>query len=109
MTPAQAIAMLDSQLAEHGETVVVSRMASGIVAASASVRAFVRGYKPEEITGTVRQGDVKITLSPTGLGGAEPERLDRIVVGGKAARTVEAVEVVRLAGTVVRYNVQARG
>ena len=108
MTPAQAVAMLDQQLAEHGETIALRHMASGAAAASEDVRAFVRGYKPDEVVGAIAQGDGKITVSPTGLV-SPPKFNDKAVIGGSKVRNIQAVEEVRLAGVVVRYNLQVRG
>ena len=108
MTPAVAIKMLDRQLADHGEDVVVRHMAGGSVSASETQRAFVRGYKPEEIVGAIQQGDGKITISPTGLI-APPKFNDKVVIAGTKVRNIQSVEEVRLAGAVVRYNLQVRG
>lgn len=108
MTPAEAIAMLDRQLADHGEDIALRHMAAGAIASTETVRAFVRGYKPDEVVGNIQQGDGRITVSPTGLASA-PKPNDKTVVGGIKVRNVQAVEEVRLAGVVVRYNLQVRG
>lgn len=108
MTPADAIAMLDRQLAAHGEDISLRHMTGGAAASTETVRAFVRGYKPDEVVGAIQQGDGKITLSPNGL--AQPPKFnDKAVVGGVKVRNIQAVEEIRLAGVVVRYNLQVRG
>lgn len=108
MTPAQAIASLDRQLALHGEDVALRHMTAGAIVSTETVRAFVRGYKPDEVIGAIQQGDGKIALSPTGLGSA-PKQNDKVVIGGVKVRNVQSLEEVRLAGVVVRYNLQVRG
>ncbi len=108
MTPAQTIASLDSQLAEHGEDIALRHMTGGTIASTETVRAFVRGYKPDEVIGSIQQGDGKISLSPTGLA-APPKFNDKAVVGGTKPRNIQSVEEVRLAGVIVRYNLQVRG
>lgn len=108
MTPGQAIAMLDRQLADHGEDIALRHMSGGTAASIETVRAFVRGYKPDEVVGAIQQGDGKITLSPTGLS-LPPKFNDKTVIGGTKVRNIQAVEEIKLAGVVVRYNVQVRG
>lgn len=100
--------MLDRKLADHGEDISLRHMAGGAVASTETPRAFVRGYKPDEVVGAIQQGDGKITISPTGLAAA-PKVNDKAVVGGTKVRNVQAVEEIRLAGVVVRYNLQVRG
>ena len=108
MTPKQAIRSLDSQLTEHSEGIVLRHMTGGSLASSETVRAFVRGYKPDEVIGSIQQGDGKISFSPTDLALA-PKQNDKTVIGGTKVRNVQSVEEVRLAGVVVRYNLQVRG
>jgi hypothetical protein len=100
--------MLDRQLADHGEDIGVRHMSGGAITSTETVRAFVRGYKPEEVVGAIAQGDGKITISPTGLL-SPPKFNDKTVIGGSKVRNVQAVEEIRLAGLVVRYNLQVRG
>ena len=100
--------MLDRQLADHGEDVSLRHMTGGAIASSETVRAFVRGYKPDEVVGAIQQGDGKITISPTGLA-LPPKANDKTVIGTVKVRNVQGVEEIRLAGVVVRYNLQVRG
>ncbi len=102
MSPAQAIAALDRQLARHGESVVVI---TGT--AEAGVRAFVRGFKPDELTGDIHQGDRSVILSPTGLSFV-PARNGAVKIAGKRFN-VESVETVRMADVIVRHNLVVRG
>lgn len=114
MTPAQAIAMLDRQIAAHGQDLELRR----IVADAADdlvwpCRGFVRQYKPAELIGGIMQGDSQVVLSPSGLAGgvfaeAAVRRLDRVMTAGRQ-RLVEVVEPVYLANVLVRLNLQVRG
>lgn len=118
MTPAAAIAALDRQLWLHGQDVVLRRyvMAAGVrTPVDATLRASVRDYRPDELAGGIVQGDTAVVLSPTGIIAAAwpgtqdwPRVGDRIVIDGRE-RAVQAASVVRMAGTVVRINVQVRG
>jgi hypothetical protein len=121
MKPARAIAMLDRQLAAHGQTVTLRR--PGTPAVSADLPAFVRGYKPQELVGAITQGDSEVTLSPThiaesgwpgalaqvdGTDAAVPRKGDKVVIQGRL-RNVEAAVPIYLAGTLVRVNLTVRG
>lgn len=114
MTPAQAIAALDAALAVAGEDVTLQRLASGVtVANTASCRAMVRGYKPEELVGAIVQGDTQVILSPTDLtAGNWPANMivngDKVVIQGRR-RNVEAAAPILMTGTLVRIELQVRG
>ena len=106
MRPAEAIDMLDRQLAEHGETVTLRRMAAGVVAQSVDVSAFVRGFEPRELVNGITQKHSKVIMSPTGLAGwpsAEPAAGQDIVIAGRA-RMVMAAHAIRFGSTVVRIE-----
>lgn len=107
MTPAEAIAMLDGQLSRHGQDVVFHLVMNGLPDAGRTVRAFVRGFKPHELVGSITQKDRMVTLSPTDFP-VEPPEGSRILISGKACR-VEAPAGVRLANELVRVNLVARG
>jgi hypothetical protein len=108
MSPEAAIGMLDRQLAEHGEDVILRHTAAGGVQSSETVRAFVRGYKPNEIAGEVEQGDELLIISPTGLG-ASAKKGDRVSIGSRT-RTIASVPVeLRLGGQVVRIELRVNG
>lgn len=112
MTPAAAITALDRQLAAHGQDVILRRytgVGQARTSTDATVRAFVRDYRPDEIVGGIAQGDTEVTLSPTGvLAGGLPKRGDQVVIDG-TPRTIQGAPPVRLAGMVVRINLQVRG
>jgi hypothetical protein len=107
MNPARLIRDLDRALAEVGQDVTLRKgnTADGEV----TVRAFARGYKPADLVGDVRQGDLNVTLSPTGLDAVLPLKAnDKILVAG-AVKNVEQAEHVRMLDQIVRINVRARG
>lgn len=105
MTPAQAVAMLDKQLRAHGETVTARRLP----AADIPSRGFVRGYKPADLVGDIKQGDLRVTLSPTGLAAILPFKAgDKVLVAG-AVKNVEQAEHVRMLDQIVRINLRVRG
>lgn len=113
MTPQQAIAQLDRQLARNGQTVTLRRGSAETPEATATVKAFVRGYKAEELVGDIDQTDSKVILSPTGLvaqgwPGGVPVKGDWITIDGEV-RTVEAVGTVKLIDVVVRIELQVLG
>ncbi|KRE02593.1 hypothetical protein ASE61_15055 [Bosea sp. Root670] len=116
MTPAQAIAALDRQLAQHGETVTLQRLAGAAVAQEVTVPAFVRGFAPQELVNGITQQDSKLILSPTDLsgwssGGVDspvPVKNNRIVIAGRV-RAVEAAAGIRLGGVLVRIECTVRG
>lgn len=103
MTPAQAIAALDRQLAAHGSKVFFARQGTP----QQEARAFVRGYKSEELVGVIEQADRKLIVSPTSLAGFAPKKKDRTTVGGTSG-TVEDVDPVEIDGVVVRFNIRVR-
>lgn len=109
MTPAQAIAQLDRQIASHGQPVTLRRLSP---AASGALRAFFRGYRPDELSGGIQQGDSTAIVSPTGLAASgfpgRPKVNDKLDVSGRT-RNVQAVEPVEIDGTLVRLNLWLRG
>lgn len=108
MTPAHAIAKLQRQLDRHGQNVDLRKIANGQMQSEAlAQRAFVRGYKPEELVGQIQQGDRNVVLLPDAAAIAL-KKGDKIVIAGAAAN-VEVAEIVRMNDIVVRVNVRVRG
>jgi len=103
MTPARAIQMLERQLAQNGQSVAL-KLANGEV----TVRAFVRGMKPDELTGDFKQSDRKVTLSPSGRA-KEIARLDTIVIAGRDHMVEFEPDIVLLNDQPVRINLVVRG
>lgn len=107
MTPAAAMGMLDRALGRDGTLVTINQAASNGGPATQTIRAFVRGYQPQELTGDINQDDRKAILSPTGLT-FTPGKLDEVVIQGVTCN-IEAVDLVTVAGAVVRIEMQVRG
>lgn len=108
MTPAQAIKMLDNQLARHGQTVTLHPTAAGVPGAGTTVKAFVRGFRPDELAGDMKQGDQMVVLSPSGLPSI-PVQGSKVKIGTKSHNVQAPADVVRIADQVVRVNVVVRG
>jgi hypothetical protein len=112
MTPARAIAMLDAQIAKNGQTVLLRKGNAANGDADKPVRAFVRGYQPEELSGGIQQGDSTMIVSPTALaasGFAGPlRRLDRVTVAGKI-QIIQVANPVMIGDQVVRWEFWLRG
>lgn len=112
MTPATSIAALDRQIARHGQTVLLRKGSAANGDADKPIRAFVRGYDPEELSGGIQQGDSTMILSPTALaasGFAGPiKRLDRVTIAGRL-RTIEVANPVTMDDQVVRIECWVRG
>lgn len=108
MTPAETIASLDAQLAEHGQDIVLRK--GGTIAGQKTVPAFVRGYRPNELVGLIKQGDKKVTISATALAGfGEPGEIAAAFFDQKHRTVQGEPEIIRLANTLVRVNLTVRG
>lgn len=104
MTPGQAIGMLDRQMAAHGSTVTFWRGAD-----TRDMKAVVRSFHADEFVGLLQQGDRKVVVSPTSFGAfGAPEAQDRVIIAEQPF-TVQTVELVEIAGVVVRANLVVRG
>jgi hypothetical protein len=108
-TAAHAIAELDSALSKAGGSVTLRR---GVPSTTLTVPASVHGYKPDELVGTIIQGDRQVVLSPTGLSGVfastPPRRGDKVDIGPDTV-TIEDAEILRIGSTIVRINLHVRG
>jgi len=111
MTPQQAIAKLDRAITKYGQTVALRRGTTSAPVATASVKAHVRGYDPEELVGGITQKDSKVILSPSGLrnwpGGMLAEG-DWITIDGRVRSIVAAVPVT-MNDVLVRIELQVKG
>jgi hypothetical protein len=113
VTPAQAIAMLDRQIEAHGQTVTLTRLVPNQHSITLTCKAFVRGYKPDELANGVQQGDSLVVLSPTALEGtafesALPATNNKLTTGGRQ-RNIQMADPVLMNDVLVRLNLQIRG
>ena len=105
MIPAEAIASLDAQLAEHGQVVSFRRGAG----AQHNARGFVRGYKPEQVVGLISELDLSVVLSPSSLGAyGIPKAGDSASTAGQGGVVQPGVQPVHMNGELVRINLRIR-
>jgi hypothetical protein len=108
MTPAQAIAALDRQLVAHGEDVTLRK--GNTTVGQKTVRAFVRGFKPEQLVGTLTQASKRVTLSPTGLDTyGLPQRGQFVLIDGTPRSIDGEPEFIHFGGELVRINLTVTG
>lgn len=113
MTPAAAIAMLDRQLEQHGQTITLRRGKSEAPTATVTLKGFVTGFKADEIVpgSGISQNDDKVILSPSSLGawpGAAPGKDDWCEINGKF-RAVIVGRVRKIDDVIVRIELQVKG
>ena len=128
MTPENAIASLDRQIAQHGQEITLTRVTGVANQAkfTATMRAFVRGYSREELTSTIIQGDTLVILSPTHIEASRwpgpkvanptgpktyprvPLATDPMVIAGKT-RTIQYADPTYINGKLAKIKVQVRG
>jgi hypothetical protein len=129
MTPTNAIAMLDRQLAKHGQAIMLQRITSAAggvqVKANLQLQAFVRSFNPDELVGGIVQTDSKVILSPTEIlregwpgpnSSATPTSQDRRVprkgdncrIAGRI-RNIENAKPFYLDDELVRIELQVKG
>ena len=111
MTPQQAIAQLDRAIAQYGQTVTLRRGTATAPPVTATVKAHVRGFKPDEPIGGIDQYDSLVILSPSGLSGwpgGAPKKDDWITIDGRV-RSIVAAEAVKMNDVLVRVELQVKG
>jgi hypothetical protein len=127
MSPDVALASLDAKLASVGVTITLQRLTAGPggvqIPFSVDCKAFVRGYRPEELVGGISQQDSFVVLSPSeisarGWPGAAtkpttldprvPVKNDKIVIDGRS-RNIEAAVGISIGDTLVRIELQVKG
>lgn len=112
-TPAEAIAELDAAIAQAGQTVMLERLVPNAASVTQPMRAFSRGYKPDELANGVQQGDSLVVLSPSQLVGT-PFATEMLVANNKIEingrrRNIQMVDPVYMNDVLVRINLQVRG
>ncbi len=114
MTPQEAIAALDRQIARHGQDITLLRTVPNAPAIERPHRAFVRGYSANELLSGIQQGDSLLVISPTNMpaefaGPANRLKVnDRIRISGRV-RQVQLVDPIELGEMIVRLKVTVRG
>lgn len=125
MTPADIVADLDRSLETDGQDILLQRLDPSVggtqIPYSVTCRAFVRGYRANELVGTITQQDSKVILSPTqiiegGWTSGRPQHEDRrvpmngnrAVIQGKPRR-VEEAEGIYVDGELVRIEMRVLG
>lgn len=115
MIPATALAALDRQLAAHGQTVTLRRqtIVNPVTYREVTVTAVVRKYRPEELAGTIVQGDRQVIMSDSEIAAdgwpGPPQVNDRVVIDGATATVVKAVDTIKVGATTVRHNLTVTG
>lgn len=121
------IARLDRSLARSGQTVILQRTIGTTNQAriTATMKAHVRGYQPQDLLQGITQGDRKVIISPTDIiksqwpGGQAgvlsgdqrvPRKGDAIIVAGRECAIQNAAPIY-LDGTsdLIRIDIQVRG
>ncbi|MDW9773024.1 hypothetical protein GOA89_14990 [Sinorhizobium meliloti] len=113
MTPAQAIAALDRQLAVHGETIKLRRGTKDAPAVIMAVSGFVRGYKASDAVPNsgITQKDSKVIVSPSDLApwpSPLPQGGDWCEIDGQF-RQIISHDHIKLDSVVVRIELQVKG
>lgn len=108
MTPEAAKSMLSRQLSEHGEDVTLRRLTgTQQIAFDAICRAFVRGYKADELFPNISKAQTKVVIgaddidrsgwpgpnsssTPTDIDRRIPRNGDRVVINGRTTVVEEA-------------------
>lgn len=115
MTPDTAIAMLDRQLAAHGQTVTVRRYTDPKdperpKVELADIPAFVRAVSADVVAGDIKATGSKVTLSPTDISSFWPlTASDKIVIDGRERAVLAPVKPVMMADTLVRCDLMVSG
>lgn len=114
MTPHHLIASLDAAIAGYGQTVTLQHTtvdATGAVTVADEVTcaAAVRNFGPQDLEPGEGVQDIRVIVSPTGLGVfGLPSRDDRILIDGNPANIVQ-IAPLSYGGAVVRVNLLCRG
>lgn len=102
-----AITALDRALAVAGQTVILRK--SNSVIGQLSVTAHVRGFRPNEIVGTIKMTDKKVIFSPTGLNTYGMPTGGFIVIDGIPRAIQGTPELFKMADQVVRIEARVLG
>lgn len=118
MTPEEARQMYRDQIEEHGEDISIRRYSGagvGRTYVDRPCRARVVGYSPDELVGTITQGDRRVIVLAEDLEGDSPPfkitKADKIVSSRFTELAIMAVDdnTRRIHGTLIAYDLQVRG
>jgi len=112
VTPDAARAMYRRQIDQRGQTVVL-RKGAAATPSDLSVKARVMGYRADELTSGIQQGDRKVIVLAEDVEGTAwglPEENDAVVISGRRCN-IEASDdnTRRIGDTLIAYELQVRG
>lgn len=113
MTPAQALASLERHLQLHGEDVTVRRYTAPTGTprpkTDIAARAHVRAARADEMIGAIKQSQLRVIASPTGLEALLPIRTgDKVLIAG-VEKNVEFASHIRVGDVLVRIELMVTG
>lgn len=105
--------MTSQFIRDYGEPVTLRRLTgTAQIPMDIAVRAVVREFDPQQLVGTIQQGDRTVILSNHEIAARRwpgpPRKGDQVVIVG-AKMAVQSVETVRIGGEVIRHNLVVRG
>lgn len=106
-TPAGWIARLDADLARRGRDIILRK--SNTATGQITVKAKVRGYRPDEVTGIIVAGDSKVIISATGLETFGVPPSNGFAVWDGVPRRIIVPTPIYDGNTLVRVELQVRG
>lgn len=118
MTPEEARQMYRDQIEEHGEDIAIRRYSGtgvGRTYVDRPCRARVVGYSPDELVGSITQGDRRVIVLAEDLDGESPPfkimKSDKVVSSRFPELAIMAVDdnTRRIQGTLIAYDLQVRG
>lgn len=121
MTAEEMIADLDAALLVVGDVVTLRRrIGTTGNFVDLTIRASLRGFRAEQLVGSIKQTDQRFSFSPSEIaaasatwpgaagGGSAPTTNDFMVVDGRQ-RAIAHIAPIRVGGTVVRYEGRVLG
>jgi hypothetical protein len=112
MTPTTLISRLDAAIAGYGQTVTLQHVSTDsagalVVDEEKTCPAAVRSFVPQDLEAGEVQ-DIRVIVSPTGLGSFVPTRADRVLIDGDPT-DIQQIAPLYYGGQLVRVNMLCRG
>lgn len=114
MNAAYAISRLDWAIGLYGQSITLQREIGGatgetVVEVEVTCPAAVRPFGPQDLeAGEVV--DIRVVVSPTGLGSFDPKRDDRLLIGASTnPSNIVQIERLYYGNTLCRVNILCRG